>query len=158
MRIGDLLKLKVGDVKKAGNDSGIKDNFEIKEQKTDKLNMVEINENAKKALKFLFARTNLDNSFDNYLFYNTKESPGLKSISRIQAYRLVRKWCESVGLTSLSVGTHTLRKTVGYHAWKNGVSIEVLQKKFKHNSTSTTREYLGIEEANVKDSYHQVNL
>ena len=66
LRIGDLLKLKVGDVKKAGNDSGIKDNFEIKEQKTDKLNMVEINENAKKALKFLFARTNLDNSFDNF--------------------------------------------------------------------------------------------
>jgi len=158
LRIGDLLKLKVGDVKKPGSDNGIKDNFEIKEQKTEKLNMVEINDNAKKALKFLFVRTNLDSSFNNYLFYNTKETPGTKPISRIQAYRLVRKWCESVGLTNLSVGTHTLRKTFGYHAWKNGISIEVLQKKFKHNSTSTTREYLGIEEADVKDSYHQVNL
>ena len=159
LRIGDLLKLQVRDVKKLDNKDGIKDSFEVREQKTDKLNMVEINGSAQKTLRFLFSKTNLDTSFDNYLFYNTKETPGLKPISRVQAYRLVRKWCESVGLTNLSVGTHTLRKTFGYHAWKNGVSIEVLQKKFKHNFTSTTRrQYLGIEEADVKDSYHQVNL
>ncbi|MFW6230370.1 MAG: tyrosine-type recombinase/integrase [Halanaerobium sp.] len=156
LRIGDLLKLKVKDVR---NSSGmIKGNFEIIEEKTDKLNMVEINQGARKALQFLFNKTGIDNDLNNFLFYNTREVPGAKPISRIQAYRLVNQWCESVGLTNLNIGTHTLRKTFGYHAWKNGVSIEVLQRKFKHSSTSTTRQYLGIEEADVKDSYHKVNL
>lgn len=156
LRIGDLLRLQVKNVINASD--RIKDNFEIREQKTDKLNVVEINEGARSALKFLFKKTDINQDSNNYLFYNTREVPGLKPISRIQAYRLIKKWCANVGLTNLNVGTHTLRKTFGYHAWKSGVSIEVLQKKFKHKSTATTRQYLGIEEADVKESYHKVNL
>ncbi|MGL5514270.1 MAG: hypothetical protein ACRDBM_13675 [Sporomusa sp.] len=30
------------------------------------------------------------------------------------------------------MGTHTLRKTFGYHAYKSGITIEVLQKLFDH--------------------------
>ncbi|MFW6026699.1 MAG: tyrosine-type recombinase/integrase [Candidatus Woesearchaeota archaeon] len=98
LRIGDLLKLKVKDVR---NSSGmIKGNFEIIEEKTDKLNMVEINQGARKALQFLFNKTGIDNELNNFLFYNTREVPGAKPISRIQAYRLVNQWCESVGLTN----------------------------------------------------------
>ena len=156
LRIGDLLRIKVKNVRNTYSE--IKDNFEIIEQKTKKLNVIEINDDANSAIELLFSKTGIANNINNYLFYNTREKRGEKSISRVQAYRLMRKWCKKVELTDISVGTHTLRKTFGYHAWKNGVSIEVIQKKFKHDSTSTTRHYLGIEEKDVINSYHKVNL
>ncbi|KXS40204.1 MAG: site-specific recombinase XerD [Candidatus Frackibacter sp. T328-2] len=152
LRIGDLLNIQVKDVK--NEDSRIKDRFEIKEQKTSKYNTIEINKPAKEALKLLFKKTNIGTKSDNYIIYNTQRVPlGSSSISRVQAYRLILKWCRKVGLTNLSVGTHTLRKTFGYHAWKSGISIEAIQEKFKHNSTSTTRQYLGIEKKDVKETY-----
>lgn len=156
LRIGDLLQVQVKNVRE---DSGyIKDSFEIKERKTGKYNSIEINKAAKEALELLFERTKIGKNSDNYLIYNTQSYPiGSESISRIQAYRLIRKWCEEIGLTGLNVGTHTLRKTFGYHAWKNGISIEALREKFKHESTSTTREYLGIEKKDVKETYHSLD-
>lgn len=154
LRIGDLLRIKVKDV--ITGDNVIKDNFEIKEQKTDKLNVIEINANARETLKLMFKNTDLLNNREHYLIYNTRDKS--KSISRVQAYKLVIKWCEDVGLTDLAVGTHTLRKSWGYHAHKAGVSIEVIQEKFLHNSTSTTRKYLGIQRKDVSKAYHLVNL
>ncbi|MBM7625121.1 tyrosine-type recombinase/integrase [Sporohalobacter salinus] len=156
LRIGDLLRVQVKNVRE---DSGyIKDSFEIKEQKTGKYNSIEINQAAKETLELLFEKTKIGENPTNYLIYNTQSYPlGSEAISRVQAYRLIRKWCKQVGLTSLNIGTHTLRKTFGYHAWKNGINIEALQEKFKHESTSTTREYLGIEKKDVKETYHSLD-
>ncbi len=156
LRIGDLLRIQVKDVQNSLSE--IKVSFEIREQKTNRLNVIEINDDAREAIKFLFSHVDLARDPNNYLFYNTRKKFGKKAISRIQAYRLIRKWCKKVGLRDVRVGTHSLRKTFGYHAWKNGVSIEVIQKKYKHNSTETTRHYLGIEEKDVLEAYHKVNL
>ncbi|WP_372494178.1 tyrosine-type recombinase/integrase [Fuchsiella alkaliacetigena] len=62
-----------------------------------------------------------------------------------------------MGLNDLRVGTHTLRKTFGYHSWKNGISIEALQERFKHRSTETTRKYLGIEKKDVVATYNALD-
>ncbi|WP_027340636.1 tyrosine-type recombinase/integrase [Halonatronum saccharophilum] len=154
LRIGDLLRIQIKDVVDLENK--IKDNLEIIEQKTGKRNIVKINRGAKDALSLLINRTNITANRNNYLIYNLRNKS--KSISRIQAYKLVRKWCYNVGLTELAVGTHTLRKTWGYHAHKQGISIEVIQAKYKHSSTSTTRHYLGIEQKDVNEAYDKVNL
>ncbi len=154
LRIGDLLRLQVKDI--IDSSGNIKETFEIVEQKTDKRNVIRINEPAEETLDLLFTNTNIIDSKNNYLIYNTRDKS--KSISRVQAYKLVRKWCQEVGLTDLDVGTHTLRKTWGYHAHKAGVSIETIQAKFKHNSTSTTRKYLGIEQKDVNAAYDKVSL
>ena len=141
LRIGDLLKIQIKHV--VDFNSNIKDRFGIIEEKTNKRNIIKINAEVKKALELLRVKTDLLDNSDNYLIYNTKDKN--KSISRVQAYKLVRKWCNAVGLTDLAVGTHTLRKSWGHHAHKAGISIEVIQAKYMHNSTSTTREYLGID-------------
>ncbi len=156
LSIGDLLETQVKDVRNSLSE--IKDSFEITEQKTGKLNVIAINEKAKEAIKLLFSRTNIENDLNNYLFYNTRKKAGKYNIFRAAAYYLVNKWCRNVGITNINIGTHTLRKTFGYHAWKNGVSIEVIQKKYKHVSTSTTRHYLGIEQKDVIESYHKLDL
>ena len=156
LRISDLLQIQVRDVRNSLFE--IKDTFEIREQKTGKFNVIAINNKAKEAIDYLFSNTNVSNNLNNYLFYNTLKKDGKTKITIVHANNLVKKWCRNVGLTNIKVGNHTLRKTFGYHAWKNGVSIEVLQKKFKHTSISTTRLYLGIEEKEVVKSYHKLDL
>ena len=155
LRIGDLLRFKVQDIFDKQN--LIKKSVEIIEQKTRKLNTITINDSAREALKYLSKKEpDILSNRKNKIIYNTRNK--YLGISRIQAYKLVRRWCRQVGLTEMSVGTHTLRKSWGYHRYKAGVPIEVIQEKFKHSSTSTTRLYLGIEKKDVADSYNLVNL
>jgi len=154
LRIGDLLKIQVKDL--VEYDGQIKERFNIIEEKTKKKNVIKINSEVKSALKIVIKETNLSDNLNNYIIYNTRNrnSP----ISRVQAYKIVCKWCDYVGLGHLAIGTHTLRKSWGYHAHKKGISIEVIQAKYMHNSTSTTRQYLGIEQKDVSAAYDKVIL
>ena len=47
---------------------------------------------------------------DDYLFKSKRTN---KPISRIQAYRILKEAAAACGLEE--IGTHTLRKTFGYH-------------------------------------------
>ncbi|GAB6098124.1 site-specific integrase [Halanaerocella petrolearia] len=154
LRISDLLKLKIKDI--TNLDGAVRETFEIIEQKTGKRNVIKINQEAKKSIQVLSKNTSMMTNRNNYLIYNTRAKT--KGISRVQAYKLVCKWCQQVGLVDVRVGTHTLRKTWGYHAHRQGISIETIQEKYKHASTSTTRHYLGIEQKDVNKAYDKVNL
>jgi len=155
LRIGDLLKIQVKDLFDV--DDNIRETFEIVEEKTKKRNVVLINENTKEALKYLIENEpTVLNNRNNHIIYNTRNK--YESITRIQAYKLTRSWCDKVGLEEIAIGCHTLRKTWGYQAHKEGISIEVIQEKYKHSSTSTTRHYLGIEQKDVNEAYKKVNL
>ncbi|PRX23144.1 phage integrase family protein [Orenia metallireducens] len=154
LRIGDLLRIKIKDI--IDFDDSIRTNFEIIEEKTEKRNIIKINQEARKAIELLLDKTIIGNNKENYLIYNLRDYK--RSISRVQAYNLVQNWCRRVGIVDLAIGTHTLRKTWGYHAHQAGISIEVIQLKYKHASTATTRHYLGIEQKDVDQAYDQVNL
>jgi site-specific recombinase XerD len=155
LRIGDLLSLEVKDL--FDTQDNIKSYIEVLEQKTKKLNIITVNKNTSYTLTYLVRNEpRILKNRSNNLIYNTRKK--YIAISRVQAYKLIKKWCNKVGLTEMKIGTHTLRKSWGYHAHKAGISIEVIQKKYKHKSTSTTREYLGISQKDVDDAYNIVNL
>ena len=73
-------------------------------------------------------------------------------ISRIHAYRIIRKAGESVN-TDTPVGCHSLRKTFGYFAWNGGVSPAILMDIFNHSSMSVTRRYLGVSQDDKNKVY-----
>ncbi len=154
LRIGDLLKIQVKDL--IEYDGDIKERFIIIEEKTKKKNVIRINSEVKFTLNLVRNNTYLFDNPDNYIIYNTRDKS--RSISRVQAYKIVRKWCHNVGLGHLAIGTHTLRKSWGYHAHQKGISIEVIQAKYMHNSTCTTRQYLGIEQKDVSEAYEKVTF
>jgi integrase len=85
----------------------------------------------------------------------------------LQAYRIINQAAEMVGLVVRDhqerivkgeIGTHTLRKTFGYHAYKNGTDIVLLQDIFNHSSPSTTLRYIGITEDDKQEVYLSSNL
>ncbi len=139
LRIGDLLSLKLGDIKDSrGN---LKDDLDIREQKTGKTRKVFFNKQIKEALNHYLKKTDIFD-LDQYLF--TKHlSKKNKPITRVRAYQLINKWCKDVGL-NCKVGGHTLRKSFGYHLRKQGISIEQISSLLNHQNTKVTFRYIGI--------------
>lgn len=80
-----------------------------------------------------------------------------KRLDRISAYRSLKLACKTLNI-ELHIGTHTLRKTFGYHHYKMFKDIAMLQKIFNHSSPDTTLRYIGIEQEIISSSYKKLIL
>src|SRR5699024_10698111 len=97
LRVNDIVKLKVGDVRG-------KDSFIIFEGKTNKKRTVNIS-----MIKNEIETYTTGKRSDEYLF---KSQKGDKPITTTQVYRILSSAADYVGYDY--VGTHTMRKTFGY--------------------------------------------
>ena len=174
LRISDLLKLRICDVIENGK---LKDRITLREKKTNKFKDFPLSEKTKQALKeYLKTRDYSDNE---PLFISRKrnraeaetacdeqdvnavkrevsrENKGF--LLRQQAYKIINSVAKSVGIRE-KIGTHTLRKTFGYHAYNNGYDITLIQKLFNHSSPSVTLRYIGITQEELDDVYLSLDL
>lgn len=153
LRISDLLNLKIEDVMDMKRK--IKDRITLREQKTGKVKNFPIADTAKKAImEYLITR---DFKLEEPLFLSRKEKKGKKTIGRQQAYIIINKIARMIGLKG-RFGTHTLRKTFGYHAYQSGIDISILQKLFNHSAPCVTLAYIGITQDDLDDVYLNLNL
>jgi integrase len=140
IRTGDLLKLKVSDLK----DLKPGDSIQIKESKTKKVNVLSINKEVHKALRHFLVTQNPKD--DEYLFKSQHRDSAL---TVMVVNRMIKSWCRAINLPG-NYGAHTLRKTFGYiQRTKFGVGFEVLCRRFNHSSPSITMRYLGITDQEV---------
>ena len=163
LRISDILKLKVKDLTKL-NTKAPKDYVIITEIKTRKTKKFYIGDIVKKVIEN-YMKENDNPGFDTYIFLSRK---GINMpITRQQAYRIINNAAESLGIVERNdqgnlihgeIGTHTLRKTFGYHSFQNGTSLELLMDLFNHSSKTQTLRYIGITEEQKKDVYLKSNL
>ena len=144
LRISDILALKWESVYDFCKEE-IKSHIVIIEQKTGKESIVFINQNLKIALeeyRMELVKNKKVFKKEEYLFsHKNKNIP----ISRVQAFRLIKDAAENCKITGV-ICCHSLRKTFGYHAWKQGVSPVLLMNIFNHSSYEITKRYLGIEQ------------
>lgn len=128
LRISDILSLKVSDVRD-------KSHITLTEQKTGKVRRIKINGIGDDLNDYIQEMNN-----DDYLFRSQKgeNSP----ISRVQAYRILNKAAYALGIEE--VGTHTMRKTFGYHFYQKTKDVALLQELFQHSAPSVTLRYIGI--------------
>lgn len=145
LRISDLLKLTVDDVKG-------KDRITLREQKTGKTKNFPLSDACKKAIAEYLKSEEVT---DGVLFKSRKGDN--KAISRIQAYEIINTAARAVGIQG-NIGTHTLRKTFGYWAYKSGVDIAYIQKLLNHSAPSVTLAYIGITQEQLDDIYINLNL
>lgn len=143
LRIGDILSLKTDDV------IGLADKRDkrllVYEGKTDKPRQISFKNTWKEVYEY--AQT-----VDSVWLFPSRQ--GSKAISTTQAYRVLSKAAWWNGIEG--VGTHTLRKTFGYHMYKINKDVAQLQSIFNHSSPDVTLRYIGItdDELNeVQDSF-----
>ena len=137
LRISDIVALNVGDVRN-------KSHIRIVEKKTGKYKSFPINSK----LKPMFEEYTKGKRSDEALFKTRFQN----RMDRFTAYRIIRKSCKLAGLPE-KVGTHTMRKTFGYHHYQKFKDIAILQKIFNHSSPQVTLRYIGIEQDQIDESY-----
>ena len=136
LRISDLLPLKVQDLLDADGDN--REFIKIKEKKTGKPRLVPFMKIAKEAFRSHRQRENL--ALDHFLFASRK---GDTPITREQARRLVKRWCEECGLRG-RYGTHTLRKTFATIAYANsGCDPVATARVTGHSNPAQLLRYIG---------------
>lgn len=141
LRVGDIIKLKVSDVKD-------KEHFFIHEGKTKKRREVNIKMLQKEIHNYT---KGMDD--DDYLF---KSQRGNNHITTTQVYRILRQAGERIGRND--IGTHTMRKTFGYHHYKQHKDIAMLQEIFNHSAPSITRRYIGITQDEINETLNNFRL
>lgn len=156
LRINDILHIKWGDVYDFDT-LKLLDHIEIKEKKTGKPNRIVINQQLNRILSefLIFSQTRNSLTKNSYLFRSRKgtNSP----LSRCQAFRIIKKAAIFAGFPE-NVSCHSLRKTFGYHAWKQGVQPALLMNIYNHSSYQITKRYLGIEQDDKDTVFLNVNL
>lgn len=149
LRISDLLKLRVSDVTDGRK---IKDRVIIREQKTSKSKDFPLGKTATKALQeYLLS---WEHKPDDVLFPSRK---GHGALTRQQAYNIVNDAARAVGIQE-AIGTHTMRKTFGYWAYKQGMDITLIQKLLNHSAPSVTLRYIGITQDQLDGVYLALEL
>ena len=131
-RISDLLGLKVGDVRN-------RDKIRRREMKTGKLREMVVLPKLKRVLDDYC----VDKEDEEYLFKSTRYKSSNRPITRTQAYRILKTGAKECGIKN--IGTHSFRKTFGYHFYKESKDVVTLMKLFNHHDPSITLRYIGIE-------------
>lgn len=142
LRISDILALDVKDVRG-------KKFVQITEKKTGKFKKFPINSKLKPMLEEYTKEKNPDEPLFKTVFENR--------LDRFAAYHMIKNVCKKAGLEE-KIGTHTLRKTFGYHHYKKFKDVAMLQKIFNHSSPSITLRYIGIEQDEIFESYNNFIL
>ncbi len=147
LRIIDLLQLTLGYV--LDQKTRPAQLIVVKEQKTGKERKIILNEVIRRALQEAITSKD-DVQLGEYLFKSQKGKN--QPISRVQAWQVLNDAAKTCGITG-RIGTHTLRKTFGYHAYQAGVDITLLQKIFNHSAPSITLRYIGITQDDIDNVY-----
>lgn len=145
IRISDLLQIKINDIWDGEN---VKEFIYITEDTSDEKKAYYLNNKIKNAVNNYLADNKLNEN--DFLF---KSKLYDKPITRQQAYRIINKAAKESGIEE-KIGTHTLRKTFGYHAYKKGIAISILKSRFNHSTPAETLRYIGIE----KNTNHHIRI
>src|SRR6056297_568315 len=159
LRVSDLLSIKwqlflndKGKLLKGGSA------IIVTEKKTGKAKRFKLNKSIRKAVE---SSHETFESVDPEAFVflsRQSDSEGQKMpISRVQAWRTLNKYARAVGIRD-KIGTHTLRKTFGYHLYKKGIAVEYIQKLLNHSAASITLRYIGISQDQLDEIYVDLNL
>ncbi len=156
LRISDILKLTWKDVySELGENPTFRQSIMVTEKKTGKNKQFRLSDNVKRAVNQL-AELKDSREADFIFMSNSNSVTATKSAwTRQYVWQFLNDYGYRSGIKS-KIGAHTLRKTFGYHAYKNGVDLSLLMRIFNHSSQAVTLRYIGITQDQIDDVY--VNL
>ena len=150
LRISDLLKIRVKDV--LDNRGKLRSFLELRESKSGKSKRFPFSKNVQRALRDYLK--DYEGSPDDFLFKSRK---GNRAITPQHGWHILSQAAKTVGIKD-RVGTHTLRKTFAYHAYKKGTDLSLLQNLLNHSSPSVTLRYIGITQDQMDRVVVELNL
>lgn len=160
LRANELLDLKMnqvfssdGSVRLIEDEEDTSDGIDIYQSKTKKHRTVFLNAACKDALEWAFPIKGAYLHSEGYLF-PSREGGAIQ----VGTFRKVLKEAATACGLKQNIGTHTCRKTWGWHQYKYNsekanLDITMLQRAFGHSSPEVTLRYLGITDEDDKALY-----
>ncbi|MGN1132438.1 MAG: tyrosine-type recombinase/integrase, partial [Ruminococcus sp.] len=71
--------------------------------------------------------------------------------------RFIKQACTALKIGA-TVGTHTMRKSFGYHHYRKHKDVAILQTIFNHSAPSITLHYIGVQQDEINLSYFALKL
>ncbi|MFH1932769.1 MAG: tyrosine-type recombinase/integrase [Pseudomonadota bacterium] len=142
LRMIDILRLKVKDLIDLEPGETIK----VKETKTKKTNIVCLNSTAYEALHN-YLKKGKHTEPNDWLFPSQMHPKN--SIDTTGVNLMIKSWCKKLKIKG-NFGSHTCRKTWGYHQRvTHKTDITIIMKRFSHSSLDQTLRYIGLSEEEV---------
>jgi len=140
LRAVDLLALKVEDV--MDEHGKMRDEIDIKQQKTDVIHRVAINKATQDALKEWIKSSK--KPYYESLFTGETDRSRYTPITRRHYSRLVKSWVRMARLNPDEYSTHSLRRTKASIVYKATNNIEVVRELLGQKSVTATSAYLNV--------------
>lgn len=156
LRISDILNLRWENVYDF-QQGHYRNHISIIEQKTGKKTCIFLNQKIVCALTQYqqhLSHQNRKTEAQSFIFCHTNKNI---PISRVQAFRIIKEAAEYCHISGI-ISCHSLRKTFGYHAWKQGASPALLMNVYNHSSYEVTKRYLGIEQDDRDNLFRSIQL
>ncbi len=145
-RANELVSISLGQVRhlKAG------DRLDIKQSKNGEYRAISLNQSAIEVLHF-WLQHHPNNCPEAPLICSLTKP--YSAISPNRVHNLVKQWCKDIDLPG-NYGSHSLRKTWGYHMRKTfNEPLVLISRAFGHSSEQETLEYLCIQPQEIEDLY-----
>jgi len=142
LRISDILRLKHDDLFIL--DYRFREYLSVVESKTKKKKKgdtkIKLPEKLREEIKNYCKNNNIEKG--DWIFPSHKNKK--EHLDRTNCWRFLKEAAEAVGIEK--VGCHTLRKTFGYHYYKQTKDIYTLMKMLNHSDQEVTMRYIGTRE------------
>lgn len=153
LRISDLLSIHWRDIWDFTRNCPL-EHLDLIESKTKKRSRIALNNKVKEVL-LLYNKTLPKVDGQDFLFPSPK-CP-LKPLSRSQAFRIVKQAANEAGIHD-TISCHSMRKTFGYQACKQGIAPAILMNIYNHSSYQITKRYLDIDQDDRDETFINVTI
>ena len=145
LRVSDVMTLKKSDV--YNPDGSVKHTAFIHDKKTGKANTLYLKPVQQDLLQYhdWLVQENINS---DWLFPSTTHPD--RYITEKQFYKVMARVGDLLGINYL--GTHTMRKTFGYHFYLQTKDIVLLMRILNHSDEKKTLRYIGIEQSTINDA------
>ena len=158
LRISDLVSLRWNFFLK--DDMTFRDSYKIqpkKTKRTGKFVTLYFNKVVQKSIMDYIEQYPIED-MNGFVF---KSREGDAAITEKSVWRIIVDTAKKAGI-EYNVGTHSLRKTFGYHIWHNAEDKEkalvMLMAIFNHSSMATTKKYIGLMDEEIENVFNDLNL
>ena len=142
LRASDLLRIKVKQVK----DLNPNDEIVLNEKKTRKERRINLNKSCIEAINGLLASK--EYSDEDYIFKGQRGQLTVPTVNQ-----KVKSWCRAINMKG-NYGSHSLRKTWGYHQRVSfGTDLPTLMVCFNHSTQKQTLDYLCVQPEEIRNVY-----
>lgn len=158
LRISDLITLRWNFFLK--DDMTFRGFYKIQPKKTKKIGKfvtLYFNDVVKKSIMQYVGQYPIEDMND-FIFKSRK---GNGAVTERSVWKIIVDVADEAGI-EYNVGTHSLRKTFGYHIWHDAEDKEkalvMLMAIFNHSSIATTKKYIGIMNEEIESVFNELNL